>query len=39
MPRAAPDHYSVNVACLDGVDMASLKINQFDGEAFSLEKK
>ena len=39
MPRAAPDQYSVNVACLDGVDMASLKINQFDGEAFSLEKK
>lgn len=38
-PRAAPDQYVVNVACLDGVDLSKLKINEFDGEAFSLETK
>jgi hypothetical protein len=38
-PRAAPTEYSVNVACLDGVDLKSLKINEFDGDAFSLEEK
>lgn len=38
-PRAAPTEYTVNVACLDGVDIAALKINTFDGEAFSLEEK
>ena len=36
-PRAAPTEYTVNVACLDDVDMSKLKINEFDGEAFSLE--
>jgi hypothetical protein len=39
MPRAAPDQYTVNVACLDGVDLSKLKINAFDGQAFSLETK
>ena len=38
MPRAAPDQYTVNVACLDGVDPSTLKVNVFDGKAFSLEQ-
>lgn len=38
-PRAAPTEYTVNVACLDSVDMSKLKINEFDGQAFSLEEK
>jgi hypothetical protein len=38
-PRAAPGQYTVNVACLDGVDPSTLKVNLFDGEAFSLEKQ
>lgn len=33
-PRAAPDLYTVNVRCLDGVDLASLgcEIIRFDGQ-------
>ena len=38
MPRAAPHQYTVNVACLDGVDPSALKVNVFDGKAFSLEQ-
>jgi len=32
-PRAAPDQYTINVRCLDGVDPASLgdRIKPFDG--------
>jgi hypothetical protein len=32
-PRAAPDQYSINVHCLDNVDLskASLEIKKFDG--------
>jgi len=32
-PRAAPDLYTVNVRCLDGVDLATLgdRIRKFDG--------
>jgi hypothetical protein len=30
-PRAAPDLYTVNVRCLEGVDLSKLKINYFDG--------
>ena len=33
-PRAAPDQYTVNVRCLDGVDLARLgcEIVEFDGQ-------
>jgi hypothetical protein len=33
-PRAAPDLYTVNVRCLDGVDLARLgsEITKFDGQ-------
>ena len=33
-PRAAPDLYTVNVRCLDGVDLARLgcEITRFDGQ-------
>ena len=32
-PRAAPDHYSINVRCLDDVDLANAayEVVQFDG--------
>lgn len=38
-PRVAPDEFTVNVACLDGVDLSALEISEFDGQAFSLEEK
>jgi hypothetical protein len=31
VPRAAPDGVSVNVRCLEGVDLGSLRPRQFDG--------
>lgn len=32
-PRAAPDHYSINVRCLDDVDLSTVtyEVLQFDG--------
>ena len=30
-PRSAPDGVSVNVRCLDGVDMTTIKTHPFDG--------
>jgi hypothetical protein len=38
-PRLAPDAYTVNVFCLDGVDrdfVATLPVTCFDGKAFSV---
>ncbi|MEK9753090.1 MAG: GFA family protein [Rhodospirillaceae bacterium] len=38
-PRLAPDQYTVNVFCLEGVDadlVAGLKVNRFDGRSFSV---
>jgi hypothetical protein len=31
VPRSDPDKIDVNVRCLDGVDLASLRIGRFDG--------
>lgn len=31
-PRIAPDHWVVNVRCIDDINLASLKVQQFDGE-------
>ena len=31
VPRSHPDHIDVNVRCLDGVDVATLTPNRFDG--------
>jgi hypothetical protein len=31
VPRSHPDHIDVNVRCLDDVDLASLRIERFDG--------
>jgi hypothetical protein len=31
-PRSHPDHVDVNVRCLDGVDVASLRVDRFDGQ-------
>ncbi len=31
MPRSDPDKIDVNVRCLDGVDVAAIKIHAFDG--------
>jgi hypothetical protein len=31
IPRSDPDKVDVNVRCLDGVDLAALKIDTFDG--------
>jgi hypothetical protein len=31
VPRSAPDGVSVNVRCLDGVDLAGLRPSLFDG--------
>lgn len=32
VPRSHPDMIDVNVRCLDGVDLATLRIERFDGE-------
>jgi len=32
VPRSAPDGVSVNVRCLDGVDMAAVRPSPFDGQ-------
>lgn len=31
-PRIAPNAWVVNVRCLDGIDLSSLRINAFDGQ-------
>ena len=31
VPRSDPDKIDVNVRCLDGVDLAALKLHHFDG--------
>ena len=33
-PRAAPDKWTVNVRCLDGVDLSRLDVVLFDGANF-----
>ena len=33
-PRAAPELYTVNVRCLEGVDLSALSITPFDGRNF-----
>ena len=32
VPRSDPDKIDVNVRCLDGVDIAALKVHRFDGQ-------
>ena len=32
VPRSDPDKIDVNVRCLDGVDLAALKLHPFDGK-------
>ena len=32
VPRSDPDKIDVNVRCLDGVDVAALKVHRFDGK-------
>jgi len=32
MPRSHPDKVDVNVRCIEGVDLAALKIKAFDGQ-------
>lgn len=32
VPRSDPDKIDVNVRCLDGVDIATLKLGHFDGQ-------
>src|SRR5262245_14544094 len=32
VPRSDPDKIDVNVRCLDGIDIAELKLNSFDGK-------
>jgi len=34
--RAAPDHYGVNVYCLDGVDIADVPVRRVDGTTMSV---
>ena len=31
VPRSHPDHVDVNVRCLDGVELATLRVEPFDG--------
>jgi len=31
-PRIAPDRWAVNLRCVDGIDLASLKVQPFDGQ-------
>jgi hypothetical protein len=35
-PRANPAKYMVNVRCLDGVDLHSLRVEPFDGRSWEL---
>jgi hypothetical protein len=35
-PRSHPGHVDVNARCLDGVDLASLRIEPFDGRSTPL---
>jgi len=35
-PRANPANYMVNVRCLEGVDLGSLTVAQFDGRSWEL---
>jgi hypothetical protein len=35
-PRSYPENYIVNVRCLEGVDLTSLRIEQFDGQSWEL---
>jgi hypothetical protein len=37
--RSAPDHYGVNVFCLDGFDTASVPIRQVEGKGMSVAAK
>ena len=32
VPRSDPDKIDVNVRCLDGVDLATIEVKQFDGK-------
>ena len=32
VPRSDPDKIDVNLRCLDGVDLASIKTHRFDGQ-------
>lgn len=34
--RAAPDHFGINIFCLDGFDVASLPVRRTDGIGMSL---
>ena len=34
--RAAPDHYGVNVYCLEGVDLSAVPVRQVDGKTMSV---
>ena len=34
--RAAPDHYGVNVYCLDGVDVSGVPVRRVDGKTMSV---
>jgi hypothetical protein len=34
--RAAPDHFGVNVRCLEGVDLASIPVRATEGASMSL---
>lgn len=36
--RAAPDHFGVNVHCLQGIDMASVIVRATEGENMSINK-
>lgn len=31
-PRLAPEHWVVNVRCIDGIDLSAIKVHLFDGE-------
>ena len=34
--RAAPDHYGVNVYCLEGVDLSAVPVRRVDGKTMSV---
>ena len=39
VPRSHPDHVDVNVRCLEGVDLASLRITPFDGRHWEASRE
>ena len=36
-PRGAPEKFSVNARCIDGIDLAAIKLDHIDGKSLPLD--